>query len=134
MLKCKNLSKSLNGKLRCKLLKQQVTLLCYKNCSQFILERNKPIKKVSKKVSVTALTYNTVLKRDKICQLCDKTCNGRLELHHIRYRKERKDLINEPSNCIMLCTKHHKQVHSNKHYWQPILLEKVKGNKNVSNQ
>jgi hypothetical protein len=25
----------------------------------------------------------------------------------------------------MLCTKHHKQVHSNKHYWQPILKEMI---------
>jgi hypothetical protein len=25
----------------------------------------------------------------------------------------------------MLCLKHHKEVHSNKHYWQPILKEMI---------
>lgn len=130
---CKNLSKCLNGKLKCKLSKQVITLDICKNCSKSIVMRNKPIKKVSnKRITVSKETYNKVMQRDKYkCRLACITyngvsCNGGLELHHIRYRSEAKDLINEPTNCIMLCTAHHKLVHSNKHYWQPILKEMIK--------
>ena len=92
---------------------------------------NKPIKKVSnKRITVTEETYNKVMQRDKYkCRLLDCTCNGGLELHHIRYRSEAKDLINEPTNCIMLCNRHHRLVHSNKHYWQPILKEMINSGK-----
>lgn len=94
--------------------------------------RNKGINKVNKKrVFVKKEIYEQVYKRDKgKCRLLDKTCEGELELHHIVYRSEDKSLINEPSNCIMLCTKHHRIVHSNKHKWQPILKEMIGGNKN----
>lgn len=89
--------------------------------------KNKGIKKVSKKrVFVKKEIYDIVYKRDKQCRLKDKSCQGGLELHHIIYRSENKNLINEPTNCIMLCTKHHKEVHSNKHYWQP-RLKKIIG-------
>lgn len=46
---CKNLSKAVNGKLKCKIKKQVITLDKCKNCSDFILMRNKPIKKKSNK-------------------------------------------------------------------------------------
>lgn len=97
------------------------------NCSDFILMRNRPIKKKSnKRITVTKETYNKVMQRDNYkCRLLDCTCYGKLELHHIKYRSEAKDLINEPTNCIILCTKHHKEVHSNKHKWQPILKEMI---------
>lgn len=122
---CKNLSKAVSGKIKCKIKKQVITLDKCKNCSDFILVRNKPIKKVSnKRIIITEETYNKVMQRDNYkCRLLDCTCYGKLELHHIKYRSEAKKLINEPTNCIMLCTKHHKQVHSNKHYWQPKLKE-----------
>lgn len=131
MKRCKFLSKSLNGSLRCRFKKQHISLLDCENCLEFVYVENKGIKKVSdKRIFVKRDTFEKVLERDRyICRLEDATCEGKIELHHIRYRSERKDLINEPSNCIMLCTKHHKQVHSNKHYWQPILLEMVKENK-----
>ena len=98
-----------------------------KNCLKRNFVRNKGIKKVSKKrIFVTKETYNKVYDRDKgKCRLKDFSCNGELELHHIRYRSEAKDLINEPTNCIMLCVKHHKEVHSNKKYWQPKLKEMI---------
>ena len=50
-------------------------------------------------------------------------CKGKIELHHVRYRSERKDLINEPNNCVCLCTFHHQLVHSNKKKYQPLLLK-----------
>lgn len=127
---CKYLSKKVNGGFKCKKYKQGIISLdeC-KNCLEFDLKRNKPIKKISKKrITVSKETYNKVLKRDKEkCRLLDCTCQGGLELHHIIYRSENKKLIDEPDNCIMLCTKHHKQVHSNKHYWQPKLKEIMGG-------
>ena len=87
--------------------------------------KNKPIKKVSdKRIFVKKEIYDEVFNRDKgRCRLADETCNGKLEEHHIVYKSENKNLINEPSNLICLCTKHHKEVHSNKHKWQPILKE-----------
>ena len=128
---CKNLLKR-QRKYRpyfyCKVLRKEIILPCDKNCSETILRRNKPINKVSKKrIFVKKEIYKKVFERDKgRCRLKDCTCNGGLELHHIVYRSEAKDLINEPTNCIMLCTAHHKLVHSNKHYWQPILKEMIK--------
>lgn len=108
----------------CKTKRKQIILEECKKCSMSILKRNKGIKKVSsKREFVKKEIYEKVLERDKGCQLRDKTCEGKLELHHIYYRSERKDLINDENNCIILCSKHHKEVHSNKHYWQPRLLE-----------
>ena len=129
---CKNLSKCLNGKIKCRKYKRYISSLdeC-KNCSNFILIRNKPIKKVSKnRVFVKKEVYDEVYKRDKgKCRLLDCTCKGGLELHHIVYRSEDKNLINNVDNCIMLCNKHHKEVHSNKHFWQQKLKEMIKNGK-----
>lgn len=84
--------------------------------------RLKPISK--KRVFVSKKTYNEVYERDNgICRMCGKS---NIELHHIKYRSEAKDLIDVPSNCIMLCTDHHKLVHSNKKKYQPMLLEMTK--------
>ena len=81
--------------------------------------RLKPISK--KRVCVSKKTYDEVYKRDNgICRMCGKS---NIELHHIKYRSEAKHLIDEPSNCIMLCSEHHKLVHSNKKKYQPMLLE-----------
>ena len=94
---------------------------CYM-CDNKEYKKYKPIKKVSKKrVFVSKDTYNIVYERDRgCCRLCgDKN----IHLHHVIYRSESKALINEPSNCIMLCEKHHRLVHSDKKKYQPILLE-----------
>lgn len=131
---CKYLSKTFNNKFKCR--KHHRGVIYYidcKNCLDFILTKNKPIKKVSnKRIFVKKEVYDYVLQRDKCCRLKDKTCEGKLELHHIVYRSEDKSLINEPSNCIMLCVKHHSQVHSNKHYWQPKLLKLIGGKNDYS--
>lgn len=120
---CKNLSKSLNGNLRCKLFKTITYIDNCKKCLRFEPRANESIRKVStKRICVKKEIYQQVYERDKgKCRLQDESCQGGLELHHIVYRSEDKSLINEPNNCIMLCTKHHEEVHSNKHYWQPIL-------------
>lgn len=113
----------------CKIDKRYIIPLSdCENCSNRNLVRNKDIRKVSKKrIFVKKEVYEQVCERDKgLCRLKDKTCEGGLELHHIIYRSENKNLINEPNNCIMLCTKHHKEVHSNKKYWQEKLKEAIK--------
>ncbi len=95
----------------------------FKKASKIAVKtRLKPISK--KRVCVSKKTYNEVYERDNgCCRLCGKL---NIELHHIYYRSERKDLIDEPSNCIMLCFDCHKLVHSNKKQYQPILLEIIK--------
>ena len=124
---CKYLSKTFQNSFKCKLYKKYINLLydC-KNCPNFNVMQNKPINKVSKKrIFVKPEIYDQVFKRDKgTCQLCGISQN--LSLHHIIYRSENKQLINEPTNCIMLCNNCHRLVHSNKHLWQPKLLEKIK--------
>ena len=123
---CKYLSKSLNGKIRCKLNKTSIYITECKTCLNFEPKANKGINKVSnKRIFVTKETYNKVYERDKgRCRLCGST---QIQLHHVVYRSEDKKLINEPSNCIMLCAKCHDLVHSNKHYWQPKLKEMIGG-------
>jgi hypothetical protein len=97
----------------------------FKKASKIAVKtRLKPISK--KRVCVSKKTYNEVYERDKGCCQFLFCFKQNVELHHIRYRSERKDLIDEPSNCIMLCSEHHKLVHSNKKMYQPILLEIIK--------
>lgn len=77
-------------------------------------------------IKVKKEVYNKVLERDKYCRLCG---NPYVQLHHIVYRSEDKSKINDVENCIMLCINCHNKVHSNKHYWQPILKKIVKERK-----
>lgn len=104
-------------------------------CSFKEYKKQKPIKKVSKnKIKVSHEIYMKVYERDEgVCQMFfESECEGWLEMHHILYKSERRDLIDEPTNCIMLCKKHHDLAHSNKRKYQPMLLEimKEKENKN----
>ena len=125
-MSCKYLSKALNGKIKCKYYKRYIDYnVDCKNCSNRNLVANKPIRKVSKnRIIVKKETYNKVMQRDNYkCIMLNYECKGKIELHHVRYRSERKDLINEPNNCVCLCTFHHKLVHSNKKKYQPILLK-----------
>lgn len=129
MNKCKYLtirSKNYEKYFYCRLDKKIInyTVECIK-CVKNEPRKNKGINKVSKKkITVTQDTYNKVMQRDNgRCVMLNYECKGKIELHHVRYRSERKDLINEPNNCVCLCTFHHKLVHSNKKKYQPILLK-----------
>lgn len=99
--------------------------MCY-NCNDREFKKVKPINQVSKKrIFVSKETYNKVMSRcASKCALCGNT--NALQYHHILYRSERKDLIDEPLNGIVLCLECHKKVHNNKKKWQPILMEMVK--------
>ena len=109
-------------------------------CQRCLYKEYKKVAKITQKTRIRAVskkrktvskkTYNEVYERDKgVCRICG--CNL-IELHHIIYRSESKALIDEPSNCIMLCNKHHKLVHSNKKKYQPMLLEMLSTSKKTS--
>ena len=126
---CKNQrlrTKNLKPYFYCIEKKKQVNQDCYKKCLKFNSRANKGIKKVSSKRKVVSKeTYNKVFERDKgLCRICG---NYQIELHHIVYRSEDKNLIDEPSNCIMLCKQCHRLVHSNKKEWQPYLKNLIRG-------
>ena len=123
---CKYLSKSLNGKIRCKLNKTNIYITECKNCINFEPRKNKGINKVSKKrITVKEETYNKVMQRDNYkCRLCGTSLN--LHLHHIDGRG--KDLTNDINNCIMLCRHCHLEVvHKNQKKYRSILKELIKG-------
>jgi predicted restriction endonuclease len=122
---CKYLSKCLNGKLRCKIKKTSIYITECQKCLKKEFQKRQSTKKVSsKRIIVTEETYNKVMQRDNYkCRLCGTPFN--LNEHHIVYKSEDRKLINEPTNLIVLCTKCHALVHSNKHYWQPILKEMI---------
>lgn len=62
--------------------------------------------------------YEYITELEPYCQLCGSSFN--LHRHHIRYGAcGRKTYI---GNVIVLCNKCHSLVHSNKKYWQPILI------------
>lgn len=121
----------------CAKRREIVNFACFRECldkeykEQKKLVAKKPIKSVSKKrVTVSKKTYEEVFERcEGKCAICGTTQN--LSYHHIKYRSERPDLIDDPDNGIMLCDDfanncHKGKAHKNKKYWQPILLEMAK--------
>lgn len=74
-------------------------------------------KKVSKKEEKKI--YETIVEEQPYCQLCGST--QWLAVHHIRYGAEGRHTYF--GNVIRLCKNCHDKVHSNKKYWQPILIE-----------
>ena len=70
--------------------------------------------------------YDYINSIEHWCQLCGSTYN--LHRHHIRYGAcGRHTYI---GNIIVLCDKCHRLVHTNKKYWQPILIDldkKIRG-------
>jgi 5-methylcytosine-specific restriction endonuclease McrA len=94
--------------------------------STFAFPKGGLVKEKKKRATVSQETYDKVFKICKgKCAICGTTTD--IHYHHILYRSERKDLIDEPSNGIMLCedfaNKCHRKVHANKKLWQPKLLK-----------
>lgn len=52
------------------------------------------------------------------CGLCGK---AGIHIHHIIYKSEDRNKIDDPENLILLCIECHQKVHENKKYWQPRL-------------
>lgn len=88
------------------------------------------MRKVAKNhVGVNKQTYDTVFIRDHgRCAICGDDRVENLHLHHILTRSH-KALINDPDNCIMLCSAHHRIVHEDMVYWEPILTRIVERRK-----
>ena len=83
---CKNLSKKVNGKIKCKIKKQVITLDKCKNCSDFNLVRNKPIKKVSNKRSkLEKNRFSIFTDNFNQCYYCKRKIkeNEKLDLHEV---------------------------------------------------
>ena len=111
----------------CTKKRSEVLKTCENECLEKEYKKVKPIKKVSKKkITVSRETYEIVFERDKgRCRLCNSYEN--LHLHHIESRNTHKELIDEPSNCIMLCQNCHLNiVHKNNKKYRPILKEMIK--------
>lgn len=58
-----------------------------------------------------------IVNRDKVCRSCGVTG---VHVHHIYYRSEGG--TNDLLNLLLLCNKCHDIVHSNKRFYQPLLL------------
>lgn len=123
--------------LYCSEKKEKITFENCKNCEfrEYKVKIRKPMNKINKKrKTVSQKTYQEVFDRcNGRCAICGTTKN--LSYHHIKYRSERPDLIDEPDNGIMLCDEfanncHKGKAHKNKKYWQPILLEIAEKSKN----
>lgn len=126
---CKYLSKSLNGKIRCKLNKTSIYITDCTKCLNFESKVNKGINKVSnKRVFVKKDVYSIVYERDKgRCRLCG---NNQIQLHHINGRG--KNLTNNIDNCIMLCENCHlEKVHKNQKKYRPILIDIIEKDKYI---
>lgn len=84
-------------------------------------------KEPSKKKKKNDITPNTRKKIKEMyngrCALCGRLGN---HIHHIRYRQEAPEMVDDVDNLILLCIGCHEEVHKNKHEWQPKLL-KMKG-------
>lgn len=63
--------------------------------------------------------YRIITEEQPYCQLCGKGYN--LHRHHIRYGACGRHTY--LGNIIVLCENCHAMVHSNKRYWQPILID-----------
>lgn len=127
-MKCKNLlvrKRKYKPYFYCKELKKEIILSQCENCLKLNLVTTRPIRKISNhRKTVSKSTYQKVYERDNgQCRLCG---SNQIQLHHIIYRSEDKSLIDEPSNCIMLCVNCHQLVHSNKKIWQKKLKEIIK--------
>ena len=98
-----------------------------KTSKMTVKKRIKPISK--KRVTVSKKTYNEVFNRcNGKCAICGTS--QYLEYHHVFFRSERPDLIDNPDNGLMLCGEfanncHKGKAHKNKKYWQPILLKMI---------
>ena len=79
---CKNLSRALNGNLKCKLFKTITNIDNCKKCLKNEPRENKPIKKVSaKRMKLEKERDKDLIKKGK-CEYCKKYCD-RLDPHEV---------------------------------------------------
>ena len=80
---CKYLSKSLNGKIKCRLYKRYISsLLECKNCSDLIYKANKPIKnKTIKQRQIEKARFSNYTNNYNKCYYCGSV--GTMDLHEV---------------------------------------------------
>ena len=106
---CKYLSKCLNGKLKCKLSKQVITLDKCKNCSKSIVVRNKGINKISnKQKKLNDNRFSIITNNFNQCYNCKrlKKENEKFDLHEVYGGSNRTRSI-KMGFVIPLCRKCH---------------------------
>lgn len=106
---CKYLSKSLNGKIRCKLNKTNIYITECKNCINFELRKNKGInKKTSKQIKLEKSRYSILTDDLEHCYIC-RFQNKKVlrdDLHEVYNGANRKRSILN-GLVVPLCRKHH---------------------------
>ena len=104
---CKNLSRSLNGKLRCKISKQQVILEQCKKCLKFNPRVNKAIKKKSSKLKkIEKERFSILTDNLEKCYYCSRKAN---HIHEI-YKGSNRLISMKNGFCIPLCWECHKRT------------------------
>lgn len=80
---CKYLSKSLNGKIKCRYYKRHISLLSEcQNCPDLILKRNKPIKnKTIKQKQIEKARFSNYTDNYNKCYYCGNV--GTMDLHEV---------------------------------------------------
>ena len=83
-MQCMYLSKTLNGKIRCRKYKRHISLLlACQNCSDFILKANKPIKKKTNRQQKLEKKRFSILTNDfNRCYYCKKE-SEKLDIHEV---------------------------------------------------
>lgn len=123
----------MNSKVRCAGCKryrsrdgmQKVGLgfICGHTCLELVREKAREKNSNRKRQRVVANSPNGAIKKrvrrrdGEVCRWCGR--NNMLEVHHIEYLSQGG--ANSVNNLITLCEAHHRQAHSIKWYWQPIL-------------
>ena len=95
--------------------------------SLFSFAKGQNTVKKKRKTDISKTTREQVKEQYKgKCALCGKPGT---QQHHIEYRSENKEKIDDADNLVLLCVECHQKVHSNKKHWQPILKKLKKNSK-----
>lgn len=115
---CKHLSKSLNGKIKCKYYKRYIDYnIDCKNCSERNLVANKPIKKASsKQKQLEKNRFSIFTTNFNKCYYCGN--EGKMDLHEIYGGSNRKRSI-ENGFVVPLC----RICHSNEEIIQRLRIK-----------
>ena len=101
-----------------------ISRVCSEDCLHDLSSKRRPVTKASPPRRVGRLDADMralIRKRDgERCRWCGRNGSSGLQIHHVAYRSEGGQDV--PHNLILLCADHHAEAHSNKKYWQPVLL------------
>lgn len=105
-MNCKNMSKCLNGKIKCNFYKRYIDYkVDCKNCLNFILVRNKPINKRSIKQNKMENERDSKIIKSGLCQNCHRYFD-KLDPHEVYGGRNRKRSI-QNNFVALLCRECH---------------------------